>query len=172
MGDQQERLEWEISWLSAIVESEGWISLVRNSAFQKGKRRYKYEPIFGICNTDIKLINECKRILDKYGIEYNFVKRKGSTIAKTVTPSLARYEIILRCIPRVEKALNLIYPYLIGIKKFRAKKILDFMEIRRNKTRKNSPYGDEEHKLYKEIFSTVTRYRSKILNDFTPDTLI
>ena len=167
MENQQERLEWEISWLAAFTEGEGWVSLAKNSSLQRGKRYFRFDPNCGISNTAKDLIDECTRILDKYGIEYNVAKRKGSGIGKS--EPLDRYEIIMRCANRTGKFLNLIYPYLIGLKKTRAELVLKFISLRQGKPRK-SPYGPEEQEIYDKMFSYKGMTQSKILNDYTPNT--
>lgn len=167
MENQQERLEWEISWLAAFTEGEGWVSLNRNSSLQKGKRYFRFDINCGISNTAKDLIDECIRILNKYGVEHQVVKRKGSGIAKS--DSLDRYEIIMRCAKRTGNFLNLIYPYLIGIKKKRAQLVVKFINLRKSKPRK-APYGSEEQEIYEEMFSYKGRTQSKILNDYTPNT--
>lgn len=168
MDNQQERLEWEISWLAAFTEGEGWISLAKNSSLQHGKRYFRFDPNCGISNTAKDLIDECLRILDKYGVKYNVAKRKGSGIAKG--ESLKRYEIIMRCAERTSKFLNLIYPYLIGLKKTRAELVLKFINLRQSKPRKSS-YGHEEQEIYDKMFSYKGMTQSKILNDLTSGTL-
>ena len=74
MDNQQERLEWEISWLAAFTEGEGWISLAKNSSLQNGKRYFRFDPNCGISNTAKDLIDECVRILNKYGVEHQVEK--------------------------------------------------------------------------------------------------
>lgn len=168
MDNQQERLEWEISWLAAFTEGEGWVSLAKNSSLQGGKRYFRFDPNCGISNTAKDLINECIRILNKYGVEHQVVKRKGSEIGKS--EPLDRYEIVMRCAIRSASFLNLIYPYLIGIKKRRAELVLNFINLRKSKPRKAS-YGPEEQEIYDEMFSYKGMTQSKILNDYTPNTL-
>ena len=65
-------------------------------------------------------------------------------------------------------------PYMIGEKKNRALKLLDFLEIRSKKPRSGpkSKYGKEEFLLYKEMYSYKGKSRSKILNDLTLDEII
>lgn len=168
MENQQERLEWEISWLAAFTEGEGWISLTKNSSLQKGKRYFRFDPNCGISNTAKDLINECIRILNKYEIEHLVAKRKGSGIGKS--QPLDRYEIIMRCSDRTSKFLKLIYPYLIGIKKKRAELVLKFIDLRKSKPKK-TPYGPDEQAIYDEMFSYKGMTQSKILRDYTPNTI-
>ena len=168
MGNQQERLEWEISWLAAFTEGEGWISLAKNSSLQNGKRYFRFDPNCGISNTAKDLIDECVRILNKYGVGHQVVKRKGSGIAKG--PALDRYEIIMRSMIRSNSFLNLIYTFLIGIKKTRADLVLKFIDLRKSKPKK-SPYGPEEQEIYDKMFSYKGMTQSKILNDYTPNAL-
>jgi len=168
MENQQERLEWEISWLAAFTKGEGWISLTKNSSLQNGKRYFRFDPNCGISNTAEDLINECVRILNKYKVQYQVVKRKGSGLGKG--PSLERYEIIMRSMKRTKAFLDLIFPYLIGIKKERAKLVLDFINLRKSKPKK-TPYGIQEQQIYNKMFSYKGMTQSKILRDYTPNTI-
>lgn len=168
MDNQQERLEWEISWLAAFTEGEGWVSLCKNSSLQNEKRYFRFDPNCGISNTAKDLIDECVRILNKYGVEHQVVKRKGSKLSKG--EPLERYEIIFRSMKRVKSFLDLIYPYLIGIKKIRAELVLNFISLRRSKPRK-SAYGCEEQKIYDQMFIYKGMTQSRILNDYTPKTV-
>ncbi len=169
MDNQQERLEWEISWLAAFTEGEGWISLAKNSSLQNGKRYFRFDPNCGISNTAKDLIDECVRILNKYGVEHQVVKRKGSGIGKS--EPLDRYEIVMRCAGRVGSFLNIVYPYLIGLKKTRAELVMKFINLRKSKPRKSS-YGPEEQEIYDKMFSYKGMTQSKILNDLTSGTLL
>ena len=136
-------------WFQHSIEGEGWMSLGKSKTTRRGKPYFMYTLFCGIANTDMLLINECKRIFDKYGIGYNSINRKPSTISKT--EGLPRCELVVRSIKRVKVLINLIFPYLIGAKKFRAEVILEYIKMRESKEHHNTDYGDEEKAVYEKL---------------------
>ena len=173
MGNQQERLENRIAWLTGIIEGEGWVSLTFVKTNQKnGKFTNTLCPVIGIANTDKFIMNEVKNIFEKLGIVSRFNTRKA-TIGKDGISRKKRYEISCSSRKGLKVLISAIYPYMIGGKKMRAKKLLDFFSIRERKpcSGPNSKYGPEEFEIYKELYSYKGKSRSRILNDYTPNTL-
>lgn len=169
MGNQQERLECEIAWLTALMEGEGWFSLGKTKTTRRGKPYFMYTLFCGVCNCDLLLIDECKRLFEKYNIMYNVIKRKGSGIQGY--HCLDRYELVVKGINRVKPLLELVHPYMIGAKKFRVEIMKEYIKLRESKANHNTEYGDEEKAVYEKLFQWKGKRHSKILNDLTPGTL-
>lgn len=174
MGNQQERFELDISWLTGIIEGEGWISLIYFKRDQKnGNYTRALTPNIGVVNCDALIINKVKELFELLNIKYRYQIRK-SFIAKDGSTRKEKYEISVAAHSSVKKLIHSIFPYMIGDKKNRALKLLDFLKIRENKPRtgKFSKYGKEEFLLYKEMYSYKGKSRSKILNDLTLDEIL
>ena len=105
--------ETDKAWLAGIIDGEGCISLFRRSTY--------YVPSVKIANTNEKLINRCKEILDSAGIEYS-VRYSDRGERKNAKPA---WEICLESRPRVVAILTLIFPYLVS-KDEQAKLVLNW----------------------------------------------
>ena len=69
MGNQQER---HFGWLAGIIDGEGTIT------FQtyKHHNHIRITPFICIVNTDMKIINECNRILEMIGVAKHYTYGK------------------------------------------------------------------------------------------------
>lgn len=121
MDNQQERLELNMQWFTGFFEAEGWISLMNTKRIEKGLKIYRYVPTCGISNTDFSILNGIKDLFYRNGIEYQSYVRK---------PRKKNYklgwQIHISGMKKCIKFLELILPYMIGEKKEKAQKILDF----------------------------------------------
>lgn len=106
-------LETEAAWLAGIIDGEGCISLFRRSTY--------YVPAVKISNTNEKLINKCKQILDDADIQY-CVRYSDRGERKNAKPA---WELTLESRPRVIAVLNLVLPYLVA-KTEQAELVLDW----------------------------------------------
>jgi len=172
MGYQQERFEIELSWLAGIIEGEGWISLLLYKNNQKkGNSTPAFTPCIGMCNTDMIIVDKVKQMFEKLGIKYRYQRRyKGIGSDGIKRKELAEISVISKCNIRI--LANAIIPYMIGEKKNRVEKVLKFLDLRDSKPRSgpNSSYGSEEFEIYNSLYSYTGKSRSKILNDYTPNT--
>lgn len=172
MDNQQERFETRLAWLAAIIEGEGWVSLGKALSHQRnGKKTVYYKPQIGVVNCDMLIMEEIKRLLSLLGITY----RQQIRVAKIWNDGIlrkARCEISFSSVENILKFSSAILPYMIGEKKNRIFRILDFLNIRKEKGKGSSgKYGEEEESIYKELYSFKGRSRSKILNDYMPNTI-
>lgn len=170
MGNQQERFDLELSWLAGIIEGEGWVSLgFVKSLKRNGTSLPTYVPNIGLVNTDLVIVEKCEEIFKKLGLKYRSQLRKAYTGSDGISRK-EKKEISVATHENFKILANAIIPYMVGEKKNRAKKILEFIHMRSLKPRAgiNSRYGEEEHEVYKSLYTYKGKSRSKILNDYTP----
>lgn len=172
MGNQQERFEKKIAWLTGIIEGEGWISLSLRTVQQKnGKKTFCFTPNIGMSNTDFEIMNEVKRLFDIFNFKYRFQIR-SSFEGKDGILRKKKAEISICSRRDIQILGKAILPYMIGEKKNRLHKLFEFFSIREKKGKgPHSKYGDEEYQIYKELYSYRGKSRSKIPNDYTPNML-
>jgi len=173
MDNQQERFEKRMIWLTAIIEGEGWVSLIKRLTQQKnGKKTVCYTPIIGAVNSDKAIICEIKSLFELLGLKYRFQERTSS-IGSDGVYRKTRWELSIMSSKSIKILAEKILPYMIGEKKNRVHKLLEFFSIRESKGTKGpkSKYGNEEESIYQELYSYKGKSRSKILNDFMPCSL-
>lgn len=171
MGNQQERLELDLAWLAGILEGEGWVSLALVKSNQKnGKNTPAFSPNIGMVNCDFTIMYKVISILEFIGIKFRKSHRKAF-IASDGRNRKEKLEVSITIHGYIKKFIPIIMPYMIGQKKNRCLKLLEFLDIRANKPRSgiNSKYGREEYNIYKELYMYKGRRstRSRILNDYT-----
>ncbi len=169
MDNQQERFEKRMVWLTAIIEGEGWISLGKAYSQQKNKTKtVYYKPQIGCVNTDKLIMFEVRELFDLLGLKYRYQIRNSGIGSDGITRK-ERIEISVSSVRDIMILCEAILPYMIGDKKLRIHKVLEFLEIRKIKGKGPAgKYGEAEEKLYRELYSFKGRSRSKILNDYTP----
>jgi len=174
MDNQQERFEIRMAWLAAIIEGEGWVTLIKRRVFQKNKKHtIAYTPNIGMTNSDKEIVNETRSLFHLLGLKYRFQTRNGKIGSDGILRK-TRYEISIASSRDIKILSQNILPYMIGEKKNRIHKLIEFFKIRSNKGIKGplSKYGYEEESIYKELYCFKGKSRSKILNDFTPCPLV
>lgn len=174
MGNQQERFEIDLAWLTGLIEGEGWVSILYYKSNQKNNT---YTPALkasiGVVNCDFLIMNKIMSILTNLDIKFRKNLRKAAIGSDGISRK-EKLEIYIDNQHSLKKLANVILPFIIGEKKFRVEKVIQFLQIRQLKGRsgKNSKYGKEEFLLYKEMYSYKGKSRSKILNDLTLDEII
>jgi hypothetical protein len=171
MGNQQERFDLRLAWLAGIIEGEGWISLGLVRSMKRNKSVLPaFVPQIGMVNTDLSIVDECERLFKELDIKYRSQLRPAY-IHTDGAMRKEKKEISIATHVSFKKLSSAIYPYMIGEKRKRIEKILEFLKIRESKPRSgiNSKYGQEEFDIYKSLYSYRGKSRSKILNDFTPN---
>lgn len=161
MDNQQERLELNINWFAGFFEAEGWISLMNTKRIEKGERVSRYVPTCGICNTDLSIAKHILRLLESNAISYQFYVRKPRKKGYK-----EGWQIHLSGMKKCISFLNWILPYMIGEKKYKAQKVLEFCKQRKDKINGfcGVSYSQDDLNLFNDI-------NSKILNDYTPNML-
>jgi len=171
MGNQQERFDYRLAWLAALIEGEGWISLVLVKNYQNnGKFTPGYLPTIGVVNCDFKIMDEVEDLFNLLGLSFRKSHRKNGKGSDGIMRK-EKIEISVCSRQSLRALINSILPFMIGEKKNRALLLLDYFNIRDSKPRsgKNSKYGKEEFDIYEKMYSYKGRRgrRSKILNDYT-----
>jgi hypothetical protein len=170
MGNQQERFDLELSWLAGIIEGEGWVSLILYTSRQKkGNHTLAFTPCIGMCNCDFLIMDKVKHLFEKLGIKYRYQIRKDQ-IGKDGIARKKKAEISAISRDNIRILSNAILPFMIGEKKERIKKVIEFLDLRESKPRSgpNSIYGKAEMDIYLSMYGYKGKSRSKILNDYTP----
>lgn len=160
MDNQQERLELNIYWFAGFFEAEGWISLMKTTRLYKGKKVNMYVPVCGMCNTDFYILESIEKLFKSNGITYQLHRRNARKESHK-----KNWQLNMQGMKRTIAFIEWILPYLVGEKKIKAKLILEFCKIRKEKVSSGwcgVSYSEEDIKLFENI-------RSKILNDYTPN---
>jgi hypothetical protein len=154
MGNQQERFDIELSWLTGIIEGEGWISLIvykNRQRYHKDKENYTlaFTPNIGMANCDFIIVDKVKSLFDRLGIKYRYQLRK-SHVGKDGICRKDKAEISVISQKNIRILAEAILPFMIGEKKNRLLKVLEFLDLRASKakTGPNSKYGKEEFFVY------------------------
>lgn len=100
--------EVELAWLAGLWDGEGSITIFKH--LEKNGTR-KLCPTILVVNTDIKIINEAKRILDNLGTSFHLFER-----APTSDRHKQAYQLSTRNSQYIDKVLTALQPYLIGKK--------------------------------------------------------
>ena len=161
MDNQQERLELNLHWFAGFLEAEGWFSLMKTNRQYKGKTVNMYVPICGMCNTDFMILEAIERLFKSNGIEYQLYIRQPRKVGYK-----KGWQINIQAMKKAMAFIEWILPYLVGEKKIKAEKILEFCKRRKEKVSSGwcgVSYTEEDINLYEEI-------SSKILNDCTLST--
>lgn len=174
MGNQQERFDLDLAWLTGLIEGEGWVSLIYYKSNQKnGNYTPALKGNIGVVNCDFIIMDKIRSILEKLEIKYRYNMRKAF-IGSDGRSRKAKIELSVESREPLRKLAETIHPFMIGEKKYRVSKIIEFLNLRESKPRSGptSKYGKEEFLLYKEMYSYKGKSRSKILNDLTLDEII
>lgn len=121
--DNQQVTDFELGWLSGIIDGEGCFSMSPGS---KGS----YNVGIKLVNTDMKIIDKICEILRKLNLSYHIY---DSTRAANQRPA-KRVEI--NGVMRIEKALKVLLPYIMA-KKHQAEVMYDYVVLRLA-----TPYGE------------------------------
>ena len=150
----------KLAWLAGIWDGEGSITVFSNPDYWRVKNhirgakkpQLKMLPTICVVNTDLKMIAEIIKILDKYDIRLNIMKRKW----KRKENYSDTYQLITRKMSKIKAFLELVHPYLIS-KKPQAELLLRFVNSRlKNKEEgkkwgHNTPYTEAEREIEREI---------------------
>jgi|GEM_PF-7079752 len=163
MDNQQERLEIQKSWFAGFFEAEGWICLMKVKQKYKGEMVDRYVPVSGICNTDFTILEKCKTLLDEFNIGYHLAfqnpRKKGYK---------KLWQMNFSGLKRCSQLLSWILPYMWGDKTERGQKVLEFCEMRKEKTKgfNGVSYSIEDLKLYNDVLlKSPTTRRQALLRD-------
>lgn len=136
MDNQQAMSQFELGWLSGIIDGEGCFGL--HHLRTKG---YEYlRPSLSLANTDARIITRIVEDFEKLGIPYYICKQKARHAGQKNAQMIQ-----VPGIKRVKRLLDALYPYL-GVKKQQAAVLQEYVALRLSKPQ-SSPYGEDEEKL-------------------------
>lgn len=142
-----------LSWLAGIWEGEGSILLYSRPVNEK---RIQITPALEITNTDIHIINECRRLLEELNCNFSYMERRSKKTQHKITYTLRTQNAVY-----IKNVLENILPYMIGVKKAYGETLLSFVKRRlekckeQNKTLKQLNYDEEDFEFVRS--STTTR---------------
>ena len=147
----------DLAWLAGIWEGEGSILLYSRPVNDK---RIQISPLVTMTNTDVSIVNECRKIIDQMGCNFSWreYKPKGKDSYKTC------YKISSAHAGNIQIFLKCLMPYLKGEKKHKAETLLAFVSrrVEKGKTQlgglKHLPYDNEDYEFIRS--STTTRETS------------
>jgi|SRR6185437_3541732 len=155
MDNQQER---SLAWLAGIIDGEGSVSV---QVYTLPNGRVRLTPFVGIVNSDIGILDECKRILKEIGAEFRICAKPLST--GKFTGSLRCENLRLDGMKPVKALLLVIGPYLRSVKRENAAVILRYLESRAingfSRDAKGRVRRSEYSRAEIELVSTIRRHR-------------
>ena len=162
MGDQQKSLQCsDLGWLAGIIDGEGCITLGRQ---KRRKNHIQYEPKVDIANTDIRIINRAREVLQGLGVGSYTLTRKTSAGNEI-------YHLSCNGFKRCKRLIANILPFLVSFKRERAILVLEFIAWRESLPEK-APYGEKEAALYEAIKVLNAQSTVEILRDQKLDAAI
>lgn len=137
--------ELELNWFVGLIEGEGcfWMG-------QKKGTRQRFSVSFDVCNTDLAIMQKCRKIMSEIiGKECKIIRHKNDF--KGI------YRIWIYNFPNISKFTRVVLPYLVGMKKLQAEVILQFINHRMilNKEYKRPPAYTMEDMKYLEVFKAI-----------------
>lgn len=156
----------DLMWLAGFMDADGSIALWRHKDATH-KKGYKIYPSIIFTNNNPFIIENIIRILDENELQLHVVERNHTSENHART-----WQVASQTADTVYKVLTLIEPYLVG-KKPQAKLVLRFLNSRRSKGKTGSgiPYSEEEIRMAEVGMTMNKRGVSKILTDYTQDTI-
>ena len=151
IGNQQESRLW---WFGGIIDGEGCITINHHRLHKNShKETLLFSPVIIIVNTNKILINTCIDILEQAEIPHYVSYTKP-----TKSHWKPKWNITVRGLKRVSKALTILSPYIIS-KSQEAKLVKRFCDLRLNGERvktsygnlTSAPYNDEEFNIIYEV---------------------
>jgi len=141
--NQQAKSFFNLGWITAFLEGEGWFILNRQ---QQNKNRLRYVPVIGVNSTSQKLVNQLGEILKEWNVGYWISKKKFIE-----TKNKDQYIIIVRGFKRCSKLLEKIIPYM-NEKKSQAELLKKFINYRMQfYNNRYNHCGDKEEKYRQEL---------------------
>lgn len=167
IGNQQAS-DIEIGWLAGIIDGEGYIGFSR----QNSKKVHSVRTDIQIVNCDPDVILKTKRILNMIGVNPYIRERrhgkKEETYSRNFILSMAKFADL-------KKVIDTVGHLLTGEKKIRAKLVIDLINSRMGKTKRDW-YNEYEHSLVDRYFEIMKKIKIRgnpqnvsHLNDYQVD---
>ena len=146
--NQQAKTFFNLGWIAAFLEGEGWFILNRRNF--RGKH-YVYTPVIGVNSTSQKLVNQLGDILRGWDVGYWTSKRKFLE-----TKNKDQYIINVRGFKRCSKLLDKIIPYL-NDKKKQAELLKEFIDYRMQFYNNRHKHCGEKEEEYRQKLQCLNR---------------
>lgn len=148
----------DLAWLAGIWEGEGSILLYSRPVNDK---RIQITPSVTMSNTDVFIVNKCRKIIDSLGCNFSWreYKPKGKDSYKVC------YRLTSNNAENIKLFLESILPYMHGAKKAYGETLLTFVSRRLDKAKnqvggvRHLPYDEEDYEFVRS--STTTRETSQ-----------
>jgi len=146
--NQQAKSFFNLGWIVAILEGEGWFILNRRKQRDK---YYVYTPVIGLNSTSQKLINQLGEILKEWNVGYWTSKRKFLE-----TKNKDQYVVNIRGFKRCSKLLEKIIPHL-NEKKSQAELLKEFIDYRMQFYNNRHNHCGEKEEEYRQKLQWLNR---------------
>ncbi len=156
--NQQAKSLFDIGWITAILEGEGWFILNRRKTKYN---RISYRPVIAMKNTNFKICDQMSDILKKWNIGV-WVNDNNSKNPKWKDQRIVELNGFKRC----KKLLNIILPYMNGKKK-QAELINEFIDYRMQFYNNRHIHCDDKEEQYFLQLKELNK-KGKSFNDYTP----
>ena len=146
VNQQETATDIELSWLAGIIDGEGHIGISR---MMSHRDKPTLNPRISIGNTNVLIISQVCKILDKIPISGHIEKRqKGGKDGEKNWKEA--WVVQLSQIEKINAFLTKILPFLVG-KKAQAELVQRFTESRMKNRKYGAGYSDEEVSLYQQM---------------------
>lgn len=149
--------ETDLAWLAGIWDGEGSIMLYSRPVTES---RIQITPALEVTNTDILIINKCRKLLEELGCNFTLMERKPKKKQHKLAFSLRTQNAFY-----IKIFLEKIIPYLESVKKSYGETLLSFVSKRIEKAEKQGKvlkhlrYDSEDYEFVRS--STTTREAPK-----------
>lgn len=161
IGNPQERLG--LDWVGGIIDGEGCITITSYFKRYNGTNIFTATPIIQITNTNYKLISLVEMVYDREGIRHYICQTQPKAKNTKI-----RYDIKIQGLERCREACEILKPYIF-VKDEQINLIEEFCNHRLSLVR-NHPQTPESLQMITKIRELNSK-GSKILNDYTPDSI-
>ena len=121
--DNPHTLEIDLSYLAAMIDGEGCVTLERTGRRRKGNGEMGLSPKIIVTNTNLTIIGHVVNLFKRVGVTPHIKSSMSGRRNK------ACYWVTVQGLTKVKVVLDVVMPYLVG-KVAQAKLLLDFISCR------------------------------------------
>lgn len=140
--DNPHTLEIDLSYLAAMIDGEGTVTLERTGRRRKGNSEMGLAPKVIVANTNLAIVGHVVNLFKKLGTNPHV---KSSTARRHKTC----YWVTVQGLTKVKVVLEAVMPYMVG-KVSQAQLLLDFINCRGD-VPKGLKYGPKEQAILDKI---------------------
>ncbi len=124
MGNQQVT-QIEIGWLAGFIDGEGYIGI---QGYKTRNRHASYKCALQVSNTDEAMILKAQKIIQKVGTN-PYIRTHGYGVRNQIHRKIVLVLVVAK-MSRLIPVLELVVPYLTGLKKERGELVLEYCRSR------------------------------------------